>query len=163
MSGAGWGTLGWLGFSGVAAWFGPLWQDRHAAEAPHCAVSRNVTVTWDATMFSGMQMKQTLLACSVHWCLTDPPTRHACHCSSRPGARGLRKAEHEHGLLTLCQLEFCLFARSFKYPGREDFGMRNMNIGIDMGSRVAIVGPNGAGEDPSVTIAFSHACKCVLR
>ena len=35
---------------------------------------------------------------------------------------------------------------SFKYPGRDDFGMRNMNIGIDMGSRVAIVGPNGAGE-----------------
>lgn len=37
-------------------------------------------------------------------------------------------------------------ARSFKYPGRDDFGMKNMNIGIDMGSRVAIVGPNGAGE-----------------
>lgn len=35
---------------------------------------------------------------------------------------------------------------SFKYPGRDDFGMKNMNIGIDMGSRVAIVGPNGAGE-----------------
>ena len=37
-------------------------------------------------------------------------------------------------------------ACSFKYPGRDDFGMKNMNIGIDMGSRVAIVGPNGAGK-----------------
>ena len=34
----------------------------------------------------------------------------------------------------------------FKYPGREDFGMYNMNIGIGMGSRVCIVGPNGAGK-----------------
>lgn len=38
---------------------------------------------------------------------------------------------------------------SFKYPGRDDFGMKNMNIGIDMGSRVAIVGPNGAGALPA--------------
>ena len=34
----------------------------------------------------------------------------------------------------------------FKYPGREDFGLQGLNIGIDMGSRVAIVGPNGAGK-----------------
>jgi ATP-binding cassette subfamily F protein 1 len=32
----------------------------------------------------------------------------------------------------------------FKYPGRDDFGLQGLNIGIDMGSRVAIVGPNGA-------------------
>lgn len=35
---------------------------------------------------------------------------------------------------------------SFKYPNREDFGLKDLNIGIDMGSRVAIVGPNGAGK-----------------
>ncbi|CAG9461390.1 unnamed protein product [Pedinophyceae sp. YPF-701] len=35
---------------------------------------------------------------------------------------------------------------SFKYPGREDFGMRDLNVGIDMGSRICIVGPNGAGK-----------------
>ena len=35
---------------------------------------------------------------------------------------------------------------SFKYPGREDFGLKDLNIGVDMGSRVAIVGPNGAGK-----------------
>ncbi|GAB4823496.1 hypothetical protein N2152v2_010542 [Parachlorella kessleri] len=35
---------------------------------------------------------------------------------------------------------------SFQYPGREDFGLKDLNIGIDMGSRVAIVGPNGAGK-----------------
>ena len=34
----------------------------------------------------------------------------------------------------------------FQYPGREDFGLQGLNIGIDMGSRVAIVGPNGAGK-----------------
>eukprot|EP00775_Hariotina_reticulata_P013703 gene13703-13825_t len=34
----------------------------------------------------------------------------------------------------------------FKYPGRDDFGLENVNIGIDMGSRVAIAGPNGAGK-----------------
>lgn len=34
----------------------------------------------------------------------------------------------------------------FQYPGREDFGLAGLNIGIDMGSRVAIVGPNGAGK-----------------
>lgn len=39
-----------------------------------------------------------------------------------------------------------LMDAAFKYPGREDFGLANLNIGIDMGSRVAIVGPNGAGK-----------------
>jgi ATP-binding cassette, subfamily F, member 1 len=39
-----------------------------------------------------------------------------------------------------------LIDASFKYPGREDFGLADLNIGIDMGSRVAIVGPNGAGK-----------------
>eukprot|EP00878_Enallax_costatus_P012163 GHUV01012701.1.p1 GENE.GHUV01012701.1~~GHUV01012701.1.p1 ORF type:complete len:619 (+),score=239.98 GHUV01012701.1:878-2734(+) len=34
----------------------------------------------------------------------------------------------------------------FKYPGRDDFGLQNINIGIDMGSRIAIAGPNGAGK-----------------
>ena len=35
---------------------------------------------------------------------------------------------------------------SFKYPGRDDFGLKNVNLGVDMGTRVAIVGPNGAGK-----------------
>ena len=35
---------------------------------------------------------------------------------------------------------------SFQYPGRDDFGLKDLNIGLDMGSRVAIVGPNGAGK-----------------
>ncbi|GLC59464.1 hypothetical protein PLESTB_001490300 [Pleodorina starrii] len=34
----------------------------------------------------------------------------------------------------------------FKYPGREDFGLKGVNLGVDMGSRIAIVGPNGAGK-----------------
>eukprot|EP01026_Neomeris_dumetosa_P069397 TRINITY_DN6861_c0_g1_i4.p1 TRINITY_DN6861_c0_g1~~TRINITY_DN6861_c0_g1_i4.p1 ORF type:complete len:740 (-),score=178.24 TRINITY_DN6861_c0_g1_i4:265-2484(-) len=34
----------------------------------------------------------------------------------------------------------------FKYPGRDDFGLKNVNIGVDLGSKVAIVGPNGAGK-----------------
>jgi len=34
----------------------------------------------------------------------------------------------------------------FAYPGREDFGMSDVNIGVDMGTRVAVVGPNGAGK-----------------
>jgi hypothetical protein len=39
-----------------------------------------------------------------------------------------------------------LIDADFKYPGRDDFGLKNVNIGIDMGSRIAIVGPNGAGK-----------------
>eukprot|EP00192_Tetraselmis_astigmatica_P006885 CAMPEP_0117674336 /NCGR_PEP_ID=MMETSP0804-20121206/14980_1 /TAXON_ID=1074897 /ORGANISM="Tetraselmis astigmatica, Strain CCMP880" /LENGTH=731 /DNA_ID=CAMNT_0005483191 /DNA_START=42 /DNA_END=2237 /DNA_ORIENTATION=+ len=34
----------------------------------------------------------------------------------------------------------------FKYPTREDFGLKDLNIGIDMGSRIVIVGPNGGGK-----------------
>eukprot|EP00894_Picocystis_sp_ML_P001178 jgi/Pico_ML_1/51695/g266.t1 len=37
-----------------------------------------------------------------------------------------------------------LIDAGFMYPGREDFRMSNLNLGVDMGSRVAIVGPNGA-------------------
>ncbi|KAL3525633.1 hypothetical protein ACH5RR_014005 [Cinchona calisaya] len=35
---------------------------------------------------------------------------------------------------------------SFSYPKREDFRLSNVDVGIDMGTRVAIVGPNGAGK-----------------
>ncbi|KAL3696683.1 hypothetical protein R1sor_010759 [Riccia sorocarpa] len=34
----------------------------------------------------------------------------------------------------------------FSYPGRDDFGLKNIDVGVDMGTRVAIVGPNGAGK-----------------
>ena len=34
----------------------------------------------------------------------------------------------------------------FSYPGKEDFGLKDINVGVDMGTRVAIVGPNGAGK-----------------
>ncbi|KAL6982833.1 ABC transporter F member 4 [Sarracenia purpurea var. burkii] len=35
---------------------------------------------------------------------------------------------------------------SFSYPNREDFRLSNVDVGIDMGTRVAIIGPNGAGK-----------------
>ncbi|XP_057542357.1 ABC transporter F family member 4-like [Amaranthus tricolor] len=35
---------------------------------------------------------------------------------------------------------------SFSYPNRPDFKLSNVDVGIDMGTRVAIVGPNGAGK-----------------
>ena len=34
----------------------------------------------------------------------------------------------------------------FQYPGREDFALRDIDVAVDMGTRVAIVGPNGAGK-----------------
>lgn len=39
-----------------------------------------------------------------------------------------------------------LIEADFTYPGRDDFGMFNMDIGIGMGSRICIVGPNGGGK-----------------
>ena len=35
---------------------------------------------------------------------------------------------------------------SFSYPNQADFRLLNVDVGIDMGTRVAIVGPNGAGK-----------------
>ncbi|KAK4602275.1 hypothetical protein RGQ29_011356 [Quercus rubra] len=35
---------------------------------------------------------------------------------------------------------------SFSYPNQADFRLSNVDVGIDMGTRVAIVGPNGAGK-----------------
>lgn len=35
---------------------------------------------------------------------------------------------------------------SFSYPSRQDFRLSDVDVGIDMGTRVAIVGPNGAGK-----------------
>lgn len=39
-----------------------------------------------------------------------------------------------------------LIDAGFAYPGRDDFGLHDINLGVDMGTRVAIVGPNGAGK-----------------
>ncbi|KAI3683914.1 hypothetical protein L1987_84429 [Smallanthus sonchifolius] len=35
---------------------------------------------------------------------------------------------------------------SFGYPERDDFRLSDVDVGIDMGTRVAIVGPNGSGK-----------------
>ncbi|GKV35649.1 hypothetical protein SLEP1_g43892 [Rubroshorea leprosula] len=35
---------------------------------------------------------------------------------------------------------------TFSYPNRADFRLSDVDLGIDMGTRVAIVGPNGAGK-----------------
>lgn len=35
---------------------------------------------------------------------------------------------------------------SFSYPSRPDFRLSDVDVGIDMGTRVAIIGPNGAGK-----------------
>ncbi|KNA10735.1 hypothetical protein SOVF_141680 [Spinacia oleracea] len=42
-------------------------------------------------------------------------------------------------LLQLMEVSFC-------YPNRPDFRLSDVDVGIDMGTRVAIVGPNGAGK-----------------
>ncbi|KAF8091135.1 hypothetical protein N665_0452s0006 [Sinapis alba] len=42
-------------------------------------------------------------------------------------------------LLQLIEVSFC-------YPNRPDFRLSDVDVGIDMGTRVAIVGPNGAGK-----------------
>lgn len=35
---------------------------------------------------------------------------------------------------------------SFKYPGREDYALRNVNLTVEAGRRLAVVGINGAGK-----------------
>jgi ABC-type cobalamin transport system ATPase subunit len=42
-------------------------------------------------------------------------------------------------------------------PGRDDFGLQNINIGIDMGSRIAIAGPNGAGKTTLMNLLSGEA------
>ncbi|KAF3554494.1 hypothetical protein F2Q69_00015295 [Brassica cretica] len=42
-------------------------------------------------------------------------------------------------LLQLLEVSFC-------YPDRPDFKLSDVDVGIDMGTRAAIVGPNGAGK-----------------
>ena len=55
-----------------------------------------------------------------------------------------------------------LIDADFKYPGRDDFGLQGLNIGIDMGSRVAIVGPNGAGKTTLMNLLAGSSCSLFL-
>ncbi|KAL6587688.1 ABC transporter F member 4 [Orobanche minor] len=45
---------------------------------------------------------------------------------------------------------------SFRYPEQEDFTLSNVDVGIDMGTRVAIVGPNGAGKSTLLNLIYGH-------
>lgn len=51
---------------------------------------------------------------------------------------------------------------SFQYPGRDDFGLKDLNIGVDMGSRVAIVGPNGAGKTTLMNLLSGMSASYLL-
>lgn len=52
---------------------------------------------------------------------------------------------------------------SFQYPGRDDFGLKDLNIGVDMGSRVAIVGPNGAGKTTLMNLLSGLPASSLLQ
>ncbi|KAL6501436.1 ABC transporter F member 4 [Orobanche gracilis] len=41
---------------------------------------------------------------------------------------------------------------TFSYPNRPDFSLSNVDVGIDMCTRVAIVGPNGAGKSTLLSL-----------
>lgn len=42
------------------------------------------------------------------------------------------------------EVEFCDV--SFRYPGREDYALRHVNMKFQVGRRLAVVGPNGSGK-----------------
>ncbi|MCL7038471.1 hypothetical protein MKW94_014680 [Papaver nudicaule] len=44
----------------------------------------------------------------------------------------------------------------FSYPNRSDFRLSNVDAGIDMGTRVAIVGPNAAGKSTLLNLLAGH-------
>jgi ATP-binding cassette subfamily F protein 1 len=56
-----------------------------------------------------------------------------------------------------------LIDADFKYPGRDDFGLKNVNIGIDMGSRIAIAGPNGAGKTTLMNLLSGKESSSVMQ
>lgn len=41
---------------------------------------------------------------------------------------------------------------SFRYPGAEQFALKNINIRLEIGERVALVGPNGSGKTTFVKL-----------
>ncbi len=49
-----------------------------------------------------------------------------------------KRSDHEY------EIEFCNV--SFRYPGAEDFALRNVSLKINIGERLAVVGMNGAGK-----------------
>ncbi|KAI3995266.1 hypothetical protein MKX01_032068 [Papaver californicum] len=42
----------------------------------------------------------------------------------------------------------------FNYANMNDFRLSNVDVGIDMGTRAAIVGPNGAGKSTLLNLFF---------
>ena len=47
---------------------------------------------------------------------------------------------------------------SFRYPGCEPL-YSNVNLGVDLDSRIALVGPNGAGKTTLVKVRVGCACE----
>lgn len=41
---------------------------------------------------------------------------------------------------------------SFRYPGTEQYALKNMNVRLEIGERVALVGPNGSGKTTFVKL-----------
>lgn len=48
------------------------------------------------------------------------------------------------------QVEFCNV--SFKYPGSDDYALRNVNIKFEIGKRLAVVGMNGSGKSTFIKL-----------
>ena len=59
---------------------------------------------------------------------------------------GVDKSSPSHPTSFLSPLLHKTPTRHHLAAPRDDFGLKDVNMGVDMGSRVAIVGPNGAGK-----------------
>jgi ATP-binding cassette subfamily B protein len=138
----GWGLLATLTYYGAYAWI--VWRTLAGAitlgeMTMYLSIFRNSQSTFESIFFEVSELYENGLFMSNLFSFLELEPLMAQSASPRPVPRPLQEG-----------IEFREV--SFRYPGQENWALRQVSFAIRPGEKIALVGPNGAGKTTIVKL-----------